>query len=96
MLRNLITATAADMLARRLGGPAAGRVGAVVGLALPFIARRAGPAGMIGAAVGAWAVGKLLQSEAAKRDTNATPESGPKSGSEPGPPSGIKPSADAG
>ncbi|MEY2883710.1 MAG: hypothetical protein RL490_1434 [Pseudomonadota bacterium] len=75
MLRSLITATAGDMLARRLGGASAGRAGALIGFALPFIARRAGPAGMIGAAVGAWAVGKLLQSEAAKRDTNATPES---------------------
>lgn len=75
MLRSLITAAAGDMLARRLGGASAGRAGAMIGLALPFIAKRAGPAGMIGAAVGAWAVSKLLQSEATKRDTNATTES---------------------
>ena len=35
-----------------------------LGAALPFVARRLGPMGMVGVAVGAWAVGKLLKARA--------------------------------
>ncbi len=59
MIGRLVTAVAGQALARTIGGAAAGPLGAVVGLALPAIARRAGPWGMAGLAIGAWAVGRM-------------------------------------
>ncbi|WP_310496060.1 hypothetical protein [Sandarakinorhabdus sp.] len=55
----LISAIASRALARHLGGSTAGPLGAVAGLALPGIARRLGPWGMIGVAAGAWAMRRL-------------------------------------
>ena len=63
MLRQIVTATASRALAQRLAGKGAGTAGAVIGLALPFVARRLGPVGMIGLAVGAWAVNRYLKAD---------------------------------
>jgi hypothetical protein len=55
-----MTMVAGRALARSLGGAAAGPLGAAAGVALPMLlprlAHRLGPWGMVGAAVGAWAV----------------------------------------
>ena len=66
MLGRLIGTTAATMLARQLGGAGAGPVGAMVGIALPFIVRRMGPAGMVAMAVGAWAINRIMEEQAAR------------------------------
>ncbi len=67
MLGRLIGTTAATMLARQIGGAGAGPAGTVITVALPFIIRRMGPAGMVAMAVGAWAIKRVLKDQA-KRD----------------------------
>lgn len=54
----IVSALAGRALARTVGGAAAGPAGMVIGAALPMVARRLGPLGMAGLAVGAWAIGK--------------------------------------
>ena len=66
LLGNMISAVAGRTLARTVGGVAAGPAGAVIGIALPFVARRLGPVGMIGVAIGAWAIGRILKDQAEK------------------------------
>lgn len=65
LLRQLLGMTATTILARQVGGAAAGPAGAILGLALPFAARRLGPMGMVGMAVGAWAINRVLKKRAA-------------------------------
>lgn len=80
MLTRLLGVTATSMVARQIGGVAAGPVGAVVGMALPFVARRLGPMGMVAMAVGGWAIARLLKEadERAKAQTvNVTPTAPP-------------------
>ena len=60
LLGNLVSAVAGRALARTVGGAAAGPAGAAIGMALPMVARRLGPLGMAGMAVGgvsAWLSG---------------------------------------
>jgi hypothetical protein len=64
---NMISSVAGRALAQTIGGVAAGPAGAALGLALPFVARRLGPMGMVAMAVGAWAVTRIL-AEQAERD----------------------------
>ena len=71
MLRQLIGTAATTILARQIGGVAAGPAGAVLGMALPFVARRLGPMGMVAMAVGAWAVTRVMQ-EQPQADAAAT------------------------
>jgi hypothetical protein len=59
----MVTTVAGDVIARTIGGAAAGPAGAVLGFALPMVARRLGPLGMIGMAVGAWAIHRYAQSQ---------------------------------
>jgi hypothetical protein len=72
MLGRMIGSTATSLVARQIGSVAAGPAGAVLGLALPFVARRLGPAGMIAMAVGVWAMTRILEDEA-KRNAAASP-----------------------
>lgn len=69
LISNLVSTMAGRAVAERFGGAAAGPVGMVLGAALPFVARRLGPMGMVGLAIGAWAVGKLIEArdEAARQ-----------------------------
>lgn len=60
MIGRLVTALAGRSLARNVGGPAGGLPGAALGAALPTLARRMGPMGMIAAAAGGYAVKKML------------------------------------
>jgi hypothetical protein len=60
LLGRLVTAVAGRAVARTVGGAAAGPAGLVLGTALPMLARRLGPMGMVGVAVGAWAVNRIL------------------------------------
>ena len=62
---NLVSALAGRTLGRTVGGSAGGPAGAALGLALPFVARRMGPLGMAGMAVGAWAINRAMQQRAA-------------------------------
>lgn len=66
MIGNLVSAMAGRTLAKTFGGVAAGPAGTVIGLALPFVAKRMGPVGMIGMAVGAWAINRILKDQAEK------------------------------
>lgn len=66
MIGNLVSAAAGRTLAQSFGGAAAGPAGTAIGLALPFVAKRLGPVGMIGMAVGAWAIGRLMKDRAEK------------------------------
>ena len=50
----------ASRVANRSGAARAGTTGAIIAMALPIVARRLGPLGMIGVAVGSWAVGRAL------------------------------------
>ena len=70
MLGRLIGTTAATMLARQVGGAGAGPAGTMIAVALPFIVRRMGPAGMVAMAVGAWAIKRIMK-EQAERDAAA-------------------------
>lgn len=74
LIGKLLSTMAGRVVAERLGGAAAGPVGMVLGAALPFVARRLGPMGMVGLAVGAWAVGKVIAAQA---------EAGAKTGHDP-------------
>lgn len=64
LLANMISAAAGRVLAQTFGGVAAGPAGAMLGAALPFVARRLGPMGMVAMAVGAWAVTRILKDQA--------------------------------
>lgn len=64
LISNLLSTMAGRVVAERFGGAAAGPAGMVLGAALPFVARRLGPMGMVGLAVGAWAVGKIIAAQA--------------------------------
>jgi hypothetical protein len=66
MLGRILGMTATSLVARQIGSAAAGPAGAVLGLALPFVARRLGPMGMVAMAVGAWAMTRILADEAKK------------------------------
>jgi hypothetical protein len=71
LISKLVSSMAGRAVAERFGGAAAGPAGMVLGAALPFVARRLGPMGMVGLAVGAWAVGKVL---AARAEAQPAPE----------------------
>ena len=73
MLRQMLGTTATTILARQLGGTTAGPAGALLGIALPFVARRFGPLGMVGMAVGAWAINRVMKEQAARDAANAAP-----------------------
>lgn len=60
MLGRIMTAMAGQAVAKRVGGAAAGPAGAVLGMLLPTVSRRLGPLGMIGLAVGSWAVSRAM------------------------------------
>ncbi len=60
MIGRLITALAGRSIARHAGGPGGGITGAAIGAALPTLARRIGPMGMIAAAAGGYAVKKMV------------------------------------
>lgn len=68
MIGQIVTALAGRTLARTVGGAGAGPIGAVVGAALPtaipFIARRLGPVGMVAAAVGSYVVARAMAKRA--------------------------------
>ena len=72
MLGGMIGSTATSLVARQIGSVAAGPAGVVLGLALPFVARRLGPAGMVAMAVGVWAMTRILDDEA-KQNAAASP-----------------------
>lgn len=65
MIGSLIRAAAGRAVARQVGGTAAGPMGAIAGAALPLVLRRFGPLGMIGAAIGGYAVNRYMK----KRDS---------------------------
>jgi hypothetical protein len=67
LFRNLVSTLAGRAVAERFGGAAAGPAGMVLGAALPFVMRRLGPMGMVGLAVGAWAVGRVMAAQAAPK-----------------------------
>lgn len=67
----MATALAGRAVARNVAGVGAGPAGLVIGAALPMVARRLGPLGMIGLAVGAWAVGKIVSERADAADAAA-------------------------
>lgn len=60
MIGNLIRMAAGRAMARQVGGVSAGPLGMAAGAALPFVLKRFGPVGMIGAAVGGYAIKKYL------------------------------------
>ena len=65
ILGRVVTAMAGRAVARTVGGVAAGPAGLVMGSALPLLARRLGPMGMVGVAVGAWAINRIMHDRAA-------------------------------
>ena len=71
MLGRLIGTTATSLVARQIGSVTSGPAGAVLGLALPFVARRLGPAGMVAMAVGVWAMTRILEDEAKRTAATA-------------------------
>lgn len=79
MFNRLIGKTATSVLARHVGGLAGGPGGRVLGMALPFVARRLGASGMVAMAVGAWGVNRLLAARA-QQPVRAPDSSGVTSG----------------
>lgn len=76
MLGKLVSSVAGQTLARTIGGSAAGPAGAVLGYAVPFIARRMGPWGLAGMAIGAVVVARIMKERAAaaEADFDAAPK----------------------
>lgn len=60
MIGRIVTALAGRSIARNVAGPGGGLRGAAIGAALPTLARRMGPMGMIAAAAGGYAVKKMI------------------------------------
>lgn len=56
-----VMAMAARTVGRTLGGASGGPVGLAIGMALPMVTRALGPAGMVGLALGSWAVKQAMQ-----------------------------------
>ncbi|MFZ4688360.1 MAG: hypothetical protein ACOYLS_03885 [Polymorphobacter sp.] len=65
LIGRIVTALAGRAVARGVGDASAGPAGMVIGAALPFVAKRLGPMGMAGLAIGAWAIGKVASSRVA-------------------------------
>jgi hypothetical protein len=66
MFGRLISSVAGQSLARTIGS-AAGPAGTVLGVAVPFVAKRLGPWGIAGMAIGALVVNRVM-AEKAKKD----------------------------
>ena len=64
LISNLVTTAAGRVVAERFGGAAAGPAGMVLGAAVPFVIRRLGPMGVVGVAVGAWAITRIMAARA--------------------------------
>jgi hypothetical protein len=60
----MMTGLATRAVARAAGGVAAGPAGMAMGMALPYVVRALGPAGMVGMAVGGWVVKRTLKKRA--------------------------------
>lgn len=77
MLGQIVTALAGRQLARTVGGAGAGPIGALVGAALPtaipFLAKRLGPAGMVAAALGSYVVARAMARRAGSAAASPPP-----------------------
>ena len=73
LLGRVVSAVAGRTAARSVGGVAAGPAGLVLGATLPMLARRLGPMGMVGLAVGAWAVNRIIAKRAASLPVQSAP-----------------------
>jgi hypothetical protein len=75
MLGRLVSSVAGQTLARTIGS-AAGPAGTVLGIAVPFMAKRLGPWGLAGMALGALVVNRMMAEKAAKdaADFDAAPK----------------------
>ena len=69
MLGRIITAAAGGAIAKQVGGVAGRTVGMVAGAVLPGVLRRLGPVGMIAAAVGGYALTKVIEKRRAAGPT---------------------------
>jgi uncharacterized protein YqgC (DUF456 family) len=76
MIGRVVSSVAGQTLARTIGGAAAGPAGAVLGIAVPFVAKRLGPFGLAGMAIGALVVNRIMKERAAKAaaDFDAVPK----------------------
>jgi hypothetical protein len=61
MLGRILSTVAGAAIARQVGGIAAGPAGLIAGAVLPTVLRRLGPMGLVAAAVGGYAVTKLVE-----------------------------------
>jgi hypothetical protein len=69
MIGRILSAMAGRSIARNVGGPGGGMRGMAIGAALPTLARRMGPRGMIAAAAGGYAVKRMLDNRRAQSMT---------------------------
>lgn len=76
MIGRVISALAGRSIARNVGGPGGGTSGMLIGAALPTLARRMGPMGMIAAAAGGYAVKRMLDRRRMQSSTGMRPETG--------------------
>lgn len=70
-----VIAMAARTVGRTLGGASGGPVGLAVGMALPMVTRALGPAGMVGLALGSWAVKRAMHKRAGGEKAGPRPKS---------------------
>jgi len=63
MIGRIVSALAGRSVARNFGGAGGGMTGAAIGAALPTLARRVGPMGMIAAAAGGYAIKKMMDKQ---------------------------------
>ena len=69
-----ITRTVTKLSNKRVAGMvggASGPAGIAMGLALPYVARALGPAGMVSLAIGGWVVGRLIDRQAERKDRSS-------------------------
>jgi hypothetical protein len=74
-IASIVSSVAGQTLARTIGS-AAGPAGTVLGIAVPFVAKRMGPWGLAGMALGAFLVNRIMREKAARdaADFDAAPK----------------------
>ena len=73
ILTRVLGMAAGRVAGRKLGGVGGGPLGMAAGAVIPFVLRRFGPAGMIGVALGGYAIKRIAENEAKRQAKGGPP-----------------------
>ena len=73
LLTQILGAAAGRTVGKQLGGVGGGPLGMIAGAAIPMVLRRFGPMGMIGVALGGYAIKRIAEGEAKRQAQNIPP-----------------------